>query len=246
MLIGSLGSQTRRLFLTKILLTSDTLGTELRRHSDYRLTHPHHCPLYCFLFCFIYSVVLVYTTGLCFHVLPSALGAHSGGGAHWPLESTLYKRGNTKYCLAPSSYRYDRGSGTLSISTNLNISYANLTSPGDTVYTCAYNNKTHKVDPCSNPCPGVLSPTQLGYSQAEHGTTLNVEIQMQAIMTAIAVNTGILSLATLTEVTVDHQRTMLLEAMMQQYGGKSMTIGLKNNTSTYIDSTRSPFSPIYW
>lgn len=97
---------------------------------------------------------------------------------------------------------------------------------------------------CTNPCPKIMSPQAMGYnSLTAKSTTFSWTMDMASVMTAIAVNYGILRLEFLQEYPEDPSRVALLT---QMYNAGSISSATFSSTSSYFDISYAPMSPIYW
>lgn len=85
--------------------------------------------------------------------------------------------------------------------------------------------------PCNNPCPDILAPQAMGYSSTAAGTTLDININMQAVSTALAVNLGMIGLNNLIRIPGDTARLELLEDMVS---AKTISLITENRTSSYF------------
>eukprot|EP01034_Spumella_vulgaris_P040417 gene40417-49988_t len=87
--------------------------------------------------------------------------------------------------------------------------------------------------PCTdNPCPGILAPQLMGYdTKYASSSILTWKLDMASVVTALAVNMGILPLTTLTNIKGDNDRINLLNNMAAQGFIDQQTV---YNTSSYF------------
>jgi hypothetical protein len=87
--------------------------------------------------------------------------------------------------------------------------------------------------PCiDNPCPGILAPQLMGYdTKYASSTVMTWKLDMSSVVTALAVNMGILPLSTLTNIAGDNDRINLLQSMQRQ---GSIDMATVQNTSSYF------------
>lgn len=93
----------------------------------------------------------------------------------------------------------------------------------------------------TNPCPYIMAPEAMGHTPGT--TTLTMTLDMQAVITAISINTGINKLNHLVQVAGDNDRTYLLDQMVAQ---NKITAYQANHTSSYFDNRFAPVKTIYW
>jgi hypothetical protein len=167
------------------------------------------------------------------------------------------------YCNAKITTAYSAVDGTLKIETDLNTSYGitQWASDGNpfsepyssvtTEYTCPYYADNNQQLKCRNPCPGVLSPLGMGYqattgdskaSAVRRSSKMAWTLNLRAVMTALAVNLGMMPLAVLNEVPDDAVRKQLFHGMVSQ---GYISPAIEAVTSSYFDAFYAPLPNIY-
>lgn len=131
---------------------------------------------------------------------------------------------------------YSLSSRILTVNTDLN------TANNKSSQYCSLNSENSLT--CLNPCPGILAPQAMGYNLIEaESSVMTWSIDMAAVVTAIAVNMGIVPLRNLQKFPNDFSRLALFNAMLRN---GSIDESIVNRTSSYYETLRSPVPPIYW
>lgn len=97
---------------------------------------------------------------------------------------------------------------------------------------------------CVNPCPKIMALQAMGYNAlTAQSTSFTWSVDMASVMTAIAVNYGILRLEFLENFENDANRLSLLTKMLNAGLIDRTTF---RQTSSYFDFSYAPMAPIYW